>query len=241
MNSIEFELHGLDQSIALLRLNRPDCANSYNSDMLLTLKRQMNSLTENNKVRALIITGRGPVFCGGADKNEIVGRRMIDGLNLTSRQVFDMIASIPIPTIAAINGSAIGGGLELALACDIRIASPTAKFALPEITLGLTPAAGGMTRLLQIVGISRAKEMILFGREIDALKALSWGIISQLSDDVVSDAFGIAVWAVSQDQLALRLAKQIMNIDSSCERHDLSPLVQALLYEQKKQKQNYES
>ncbi|MEZ2338442.1 enoyl-CoA hydratase/isomerase family protein [Mucilaginibacter sp. RCC_168] len=241
MNFIECQLYGADQSIALLRLSRPKFANAYNNQMLSAMEQQLKAFAYDNSVRALIITGEGQrVFCAGADKNEIKSRRALDGLNLVSKYVFDLLANMTIPTIAAINGAAIGGGLELALACDIRITSQTAKFALPEIKLGLTPAAGGLTRLLQMVGVSRAKEMILFGREIDAERALEWGLVSQLSDDVISDALALATWVISQDPLALRLAKQIMNVDYSRERHDLSSMAQALLYEQKYQKKNNE-
>lgn len=238
MNFIECEIHGSDQRIALLRLNRPNYANAYDKQMLSALEQQLKIFAADDSIRGLIITGEGyHSFCAGADKNELKNRRALDGLNLFSKSVFDFLANMPIPTIAAINGAAIGGGFELALACDIRIMTQTAKFAFPEITLGLTPAAGGLTRLQQVIGVSRAKEMILFGREIDAATALTWGLVSQLSDDVIADAFSLSTWLVSQDPLALRLAKYILNVDSSHGRHDLSSIAQALLYEQKYQKE----
>jgi len=241
MNFIESETHGTDCSIALLRLNRPKYANAYNNQMLSAMEQKLKSYARDNSVRALIITGDGrEVFCAGADKNEIDRRRVIDGLNLVSKYVFDLIANLTIPTIAAINGAAIGGGLELALACDIRISTQTAKFALPEIKLGLTPAAGGLTRLPQTIGVSRAKEMILFGREIDAATALSWGLVSLLTEDVTKEALSLAMGVISKNPLALRLAKHILNVDYPSGRHDLSNMAQALLYEQIYQRGNNE-
>lgn len=236
-NLVQWITPDTNKAIALLRLNRPIRANAYNADMLNSLEQKIRTITEEKIVRALIITGEGVrAFCAGADKNELQGRRALDGLNLKSRELFDLLARLPIATIAAINGAAVGGGLELALACDIRVCTPTAKFSFPELSLGLNPAAGGMIRLPAIVGKSCAKEMILFGRELDAATALEWGLVSHVGNDFEAKALTLAEWTVRQDPLAMYLAKKVIDSDQSMGRHDLSAVVQALLYEQKYQK-----
>jgi enoyl-CoA hydratase len=205
--------------------------------MLHSLEQKLQTIAEEAFIRALIITGTGQqAFCAGADQDELKGRRTLDGLHLKSKKVFDLLARLPIPTIAAMNGAAIGGGLELALACDIRLSTPSAKFLLPELTLSLIPAAGGMIRLPNIIGKSRAKEMILFGRKLDAATALEWGLVSHVCDDVEAKALTLAIWVAAQDPLAMHLAKKVMGSDQCSEQHDLSAVVQALLYEQKYQK-----
>ena len=234
---VQWERVGDNKTIAILRLNHPQRANAYHTDMLHLLEQKLRTITEGACIRALIITGTGQrTFCAGADKDELKGRRVLDGLNLKSREVFDLLARLPIPTIAAMNGSAVGGGLELALACDIRLSTPSAKFSLPELTLSLTPAAGGMIRLPNIIGKNRAKEMILFGRELDAATALEWGLVSYVCHNVEEKAFALAMSAAAQDPLAMCLAKKVMNSDPCSTQNDLSSVVQALLYEQKYQK-----
>ena len=231
---IQSTMHGTNGSIEILRLNRPARANAYNAVMLNLLEQKVRAIIEKKKVRVLIITGEGErAFCAGSDKDELIGRRILDGLNLKSRELFDLLAGLPIPTIAAINGAAVGGGLELALACDIRVCTTTAKFSFPELSLGLSPAAGGMIRLPAAVGRSCAKEMILFGRILDAATAFERGLVSYVGNDFKTKALALAEWAAAQDSLAMSLSKKVIESDSHFSQYDLSAVVQALLYEQK--------
>lgn len=223
-----------NKAVVMLCLNRPSRANAYTSAMLDALEREMRAFMEGGVVRVIVIRGEGDrSFCAGADKDELKGRRAEDGLNLRSRELFDMWAALPILTVAAINGAAIGGGLELALACDIRLCSTTARFSFPELTLGLSPAAGGMERLPVLVGKGRAKEMILFGRELDAATALDWGLVSYVGEDFEAKALELAERAGTQDPLAVRLSKRVIDSDPALGKQDLTAFAQALLYERK--------
>lgn len=207
----------------MLCLNRPTYSNAYNTLMLDLLESELRSIIEMEKVRAIIITGKGNrAFCAGADKNDLKGRRIRDGLNLRSRQLFDLLATLPILTIAAINGAAVGGGLELILACDIRVSTITANFSLPELSFGLSPAAGGMRRLPDIVGRSRAKEIILLSRELDATTALEWGLVTYIGDDFEKKALEIAEQSTKQDPLALSLAKRLIDSEQNFEKQNLA-------------------
>jgi enoyl-CoA hydratase/carnithine racemase len=231
---IQSTTHGASESIAILRLNRPERANAYNAIMLNLFEQKVRTIIDKKKVRVLIITGEGErAFCAGSDRDELKGRRILDGLNLKSRELFDLLAELPIPTIAAINGAVVGGGLELALACDIRVCTTTAKFSFPELSLGLSPAAGGMIRLPATVGRSCAKEMILFGRILDAATAFERGLVSYVGNDFETKALALAEWAAAQDSLAMSLSKKVIESDPHFSQHDLSAVVQALLYEQK--------
>ncbi|WP_165385268.1 enoyl-CoA hydratase/isomerase family protein [Pandoraea sp. XY-2] len=147
------------EHICILQLNRPERANAYNTALLESLLAALQEIKSQPALRALLICGAGErSFCSGADREELKGRCFKDGIELLSRVVFDQLAELPIPTVACINGAAIGGGLELALACDLRVCSPGAIFALPELSLGLTPAAGGIRRLPTLIGLGEPRK-----------------------------------------------------------------------------------
>jgi enoyl-CoA hydratase/carnithine racemase len=225
---------GANAVIAILHLNRPERANAYDDEMLAALECELQKAATSGFFRAIIITADGDrVFCGGADKEQLKRNRARDGLQLKSREVFDFLAALPLPTIAAINGAAVGGGLELALACDIRVCAPTARFRFPELSLGLTPAAGGMRRLPEIIGHGRAREMILFGRELDAKTALDWGLVAHVGDDFQTVALRFAENVVSQDPMATLLAKRMIESGRSPAQRELEGAIQALLYQRK--------
>jgi methylglutaconyl-CoA hydratase len=180
-------------AIGVLCVDRPERRNALSRQTLMELGRLGRELVADPAVRAIIITGGGDkVFCAGADlkerqsfSNEDV--RVQVGLYRSELGVLD---KSPKPVIAALNGSAFGGGLELALLCDLRVAVPTALLGLPETTLGIIPGAGGTQRLPRVVGEARAKEMILLGRPLTAAKALEWGLVNRVSPegvDVVAD------------------------------------------------------
>ena len=229
-------------SIASIQLNRPEKANAYNEAMLDTLAGAIENMATDDQVRVLIISGAGNrSFCAGADLDEIPQRNYADALNLKSAKVFDKIALSPKITLAAINGSAAGGGLELALACDIRIAVEDATFFFPETKLGLIPAAGGTRRLPRIVGIPRAKELILGGRIWNAKHALRWGLVNEVvqCEDLLAQAHKWGEEIAQRDQIALQLAKKSLDTqlqDGLASGFEL--VSEALLYQLKLRKQD---
>ncbi|MCC6812279.1 MAG: enoyl-CoA hydratase/isomerase family protein [Deltaproteobacteria bacterium] len=232
---IEIERGGTASHIVLIRLQRPEKSNAYTQPMLDQLATTLTALRDDTTVRAVVITGAGDrAFCAGADRHELDARAGIDALDLESRRVFDMVADAPWPTVAAINGVAAGGGFELALACDVRICHPSTRLFLPEVRLGLIPAAGGTRRLTSIVGPARSKEVILFGRELDAATALAWGLVSEIVSDVAKRATELAERAGTYDPVALRLAKGAIDTAVRSSTADVEGLSQALLYERRR-------
>jgi enoyl-CoA hydratase/carnithine racemase len=191
-------------------------------------------------VRALVLTAEGErSFCAGADLDELATHRLADAFNLASRNLFDALARMPVPTVAAINGAAVGGGLELALCCDVRVCAPQARFSLPEPVHGLIPAAGGTWRLPQIVGPARAREIILFGKEIDAQTALTWGLVSHVGSDFLEQALALAGAAAKRDPLATRMAKLALVTGEQRESAaKLEAALQASLYERRASKRD---
>ena len=201
-------------NVAVLTIDREARRNALSRRTLLELGRLGRMLVADPDVRAIVITGAGDkVFCAGADLKERQGMANEDvrvqvGLYRSELGVLDRS---PKPVIAALNGAALGGGLELALVCDLRVAAPHATVGLPETTLGIIPGAGGTQRLPRIVGDARAKEMILLGRPIDAEKALAWGVVNRVSpagknllDDVLEWIDPIANGAPIAQASALR-------------------------------------
>jgi enoyl-CoA hydratase len=222
------------EGIIIVHLNRPEKAHAYNREMLAELAATLHKIYEDATVRVLIITSSGErAFCAGADKNEFVGKSAEDGLHLTSRKLFDALANAPKISIAALNGAAMGGGLELALACDMRVCAPTAKFGLPELEMDLTPAAGGMRRLPSLIGLGKAKEMILFGKQFNAEEALQNNLVSHVGADFMEVAIHYAIHAATLDPMAVTLAKKVLHHSNQTNTQSLESVVQALLYERK--------
>ncbi len=186
--------------VAKLILNRPNRANAFNADMMSELNKALGELEKNPAVQCVVITGAGANFCGGADVSAFASGQVEDAFNFSEapHDVFTRIEIYPKPVVAAINGAAMGGGLELALACDIRIMSTRAQVRLPEITLGLLPGAGGTQRLGRLIGWARAKELILLADPVLADKALAWGLVNFAAEP---DKFNTLV-----DEIAARLA-----------------------------------
>lgn len=170
-----------NETVGVIEINRPEKANSYNHAVLVQLESILTHIENDTQIFTIIITGSGRrSFCAGADLNEMKEKSYRDAFGLKSAQVFSAIADFPKVTIAAINGTAVAGGLELALACDFRICTAEAKFSLPETKIGLIPAAGGTHRLPHIVGLGKAKELILGGCVWDASDALESGLVSEV-------------------------------------------------------------
>lgn len=181
-------------SVALWTIDRPARMNALSRATLLALGKLAREAQTNASIRAIVLTGAGEkAFCAGADLKERLGMSEADvrtQLDLY-RSELGALAGSRKPVVAALNGVAVGGGLELALCCDLRVASTHARLGLPETTLGIIPGAGGTQRLPRIVGEARAKEMILLGRSVSADEALSWGLINRVTPagtSVVEDA-----------------------------------------------------
>ena len=204
----------ISDGAGFLELDRPSRANAYDTATLQALEQGLATLAADDAVRVVVLGSSTPgKFCGGADLTELRRRGATDALELYSLAVFDRLAACPRPTIAAVDGPAFGGGLELALACDLRLASDRARFALPETGLGILPAAGGTFRLPRLVGQARARQMILFGQQLDARRALRWGLVSEVvSPGELSGRTRHWVEAAARlDPLALELAKKAMD------------------------------
>lgn len=166
----------LEPGIALLTVNRPEARNALNREVLDGLSEALSTLAQDDQVRALVLTGSGEkAFASGADIAELRERTHREAFFTVTASAFQKLEDFPRPTIAAIEGYALGGGLELALACDLRVASKRCKLGLPEVSLGISPAAGGTWRLPRLVGLGRARELIFTGRIVEAEEALSLG------------------------------------------------------------------
>lgn len=195
-------------AVTTILLDRPGKAHAYHEKMLVALETNLDRLD----TPVLVIGSTGErAFCGGADLDVVKGVDPLSALDLLSQRVFDRIARSPVISVAAVQGAAIGGGCELALACDVRVVGPRARFALPETSLGFVPAAGGCTRLPRLIGTARAKQMILCGWSIDADKAVNWGLAAEKSDDPLARAQAIAHGLADRDPVALRLAKALID------------------------------
>ena len=167
---------------AIITFNRPEALNALSFQILDQLSSLLNEV-KSSSARGLIITGTGDkAFCAGADIKELMGRSRQEQQagSEFGQSIFQQIEDLPIPTVALINGYAFGGGLELALACTFRLATPNAKLGLPEIKLGLIPGYGGTQRLARTIGITKTNEFILTGKSIDATQAMDLGILNKI-------------------------------------------------------------
>jgi enoyl-CoA hydratase len=173
-----------DGAIMLITINRPNQLNALNKDTIEELNKALSLADVNNEVRAIIITGSGEkAFVAGADIKEFSSFGIEEGKHLSAqgqKLLFDFVENMSKPVIAAMNGFALGGGLELAMSCHIRIASENAKLGLPEVTLGLIPGYGGTQRLAQLVGRGKAIEMITTAGMIEAQDAMKWGLVNDV-------------------------------------------------------------
>jgi len=205
----------LDDGIATITISRPKALNALNSAVLDELDSAITQVGENRAARALIITGEGnKAFVAGADIGEMVNLTPDEAVAFSRRgqAVFSAIERLPIPTIAAVNGYALGGGCELALGCDIRIASENARFGQPEVGLGIIPGFGGTVRLPLAIGRSRATYMILTGRQISAKEAYAMGLVAEImpSESLLSRAEELARELGAKSYVAVAYAKRIL-------------------------------
>jgi enoyl-CoA hydratase len=205
-----------DDGIALIAVNRPDKLNALNAATIRRLDEVLREARADDAVRAVILTGAGEkAFVAGADIAELATMGPIDGVQVSrdGQETFRMLERMPKPVIAAVNGFALGGGLELALACHIRIASSRAKFGLPEVKLGIIPGYGGTVRLPRLVGRGRALELMLTGDMIDAAEALRIGLVNRVEepDAVLGAARDMARKMIANGPIALAMALEAVD------------------------------
>lgn len=208
--------------VATVMLNRPDAANALSRTVFRESVEALDSIATDPTVRVVIITGAGTRhFSGGADLRDVVAASEANEPFFPARAIWDVVEALPIPVIAAMNGTAMGGGLELALAADIRILSDSARVGLPEVLFGGLPGGGGTARLPRIIGLGRAKEMIMLGRKIDAATALSYGLVNEVvpQPDVLARANEIAAELGGLAPFAVRAAKLLLTEGPNMDRH----------------------
>lgn len=205
----------LAEGIATLTLDRPEALNALSAELLDGLEETFRSLAEDTSLRAVILTGAGKAFVAGGDIKVMAALEPGAARAFARRgqAVFDRIAEFPRPVIAAINGFALGGGSELALACDLRIASETAKLGQPEVSLGLIPGYGGTQRLVRLVGPSAAKYLIFTGEMVSAQKALQLGLVDEVvaPNELLPRCREIARTIAAKAPVAITLSKQAVD------------------------------
>ena len=201
------------QRTALVRLNRPKQLNALNGAVMDALCAALEELDRDDAVRAIVVTGNERAFAAGADIGEMAGATPMDMLLTNRIGQWDRIRKVTKPVIAAVNGWALGGGCELAMALDLIVAGEGAKFGQPEISIGVIPGAGGTQRLTRAVGKSRAMRMVLTGEPITAREAEQAGMVAMVTQDelCVEDAFALAATIAAKSPIALRLAKEAVN------------------------------
>jgi len=204
----------IESGIAHLELHRPEVRNALNLEMVRELHSTLDDLAPREELRALVFSGAGgKAFASGADISELRERTHREAFLAINGDLFEKIEGFPCPTIAAIEGYALGGGLELALACDLRVGAKTAKLGLPEVSLGIYPAAGGTWRLPRLVGLGRAKELVFTGRIVDGTEAYALGILERLCDSgqALKTALELAGLISQNASLAVQVAKVSLN------------------------------
>jgi len=202
------------KEIGIITLNRPEARNALNRKMLHDLGDAFIGLENDPQIRSIIIAGNKD-FCAGADIKEMhaIKPEEIEAFCRWGHKVFDKLEGMGKPVIAAITGFALGGGCELALACDIRIAGESAKFGQPEVNLGLIPGFGGTQRLSRLIGVAKAKEMILTGKIIDAKEAESIGLVNSVvkDEELMTKAEEMSQVIAQKGPIAVKMAKALIN------------------------------
>jgi len=205
-----------ENKIATITFNRPKALNALNRELIKEFSDAVHRTCENEEIRVLILTGSGEKsFVAGADITELSTMNALQAKQLseTGHNVLNRLQELPIPVIAAVNGFALGGGCEIALACDFIYASDKAKFGLPEITLGLIPGYGGTQRLSRLIGKNKAKELIFTGKMISAPEAFELGIVNKVvpSDSLMEEVLKTAGMIATKGKVSIRAAKQAVN------------------------------
>ena len=231
-------LDRLQDGVLTLTLNRPDKLNALDHMMIDALHAALAYYAPREDVAAVILTGAGErAFAAGADIAQLRDRKRADALRGINATLFDKLARFPAPTIAAVRGFALGGGCELALACDLRVAGVSAKFGQPETGLGIMASAGATFRLAHLVGLGRARELLYTGRLVEAEEALRIGLVTQVVEDanVAAAALQMAQMIARNDPLATRLTKlalaQVADATAGPAAQTFANVVQAVLFE----------
>jgi len=224
--NILIEMHN---RVVLLKLNRPDSLNALSKGLIEDLNHALNIIEMNSSYSVIVITGVGKAFAAGADIKEMSSKSFQDVLEEDFIKPWENISAISKPTIAAVNGYALGGGCELAMMCDLLFASNKAKFGQPEINLGTFPGAGGTQRLPKAIGKAKAMDLILTGRMMDALEAEKLGLVTRIlpEKNFLEEVISIAIDIASKSLPVLKMAKAAVN--GSYE----NTLSQGILYEKK--------
>ena len=199
--------------VGIVTLNRPDAMNALNGQLLLELMDALEAYDRDTDIGAMVINGSEKAFAAGADIKEMSDKSMSDMRDQDPIAVFSRIQAIRKPVIAAVSGWALGGGCELALSCDMIVASENARFGQPEVTLGVIPGAGGTQRLTRIVGKALAMEMILNNRMLSAQEALQFGLVNRVvsKEKYLEEALKLADEIAARAPLAVRLGKKLVN------------------------------
>jgi enoyl-CoA hydratase/carnithine racemase len=199
-----------EHNVALLRLNRPEARNALSPEMMERIAEELERLDPDPEVRCIVIAGSDRVFAAGADIKALSERTFADSLRHPAASFWRRVAAVKTPLVAAVSGFALGGGCELALACDMIVASETARFGQPEITLGIIPGGGGTQRLARAVGKQLAMEYVLTGRQFDAEMAQEMGLVNQVTKKGrwLDGALELARTVAERPPIAVRLAKQ---------------------------------
>jgi len=213
-------LDGSHQGVVVMSINRPAAKNSLSKNLMRLFESHIQSLTEDVNVRAVVLRSVVPkVFCAGADLKErkLMTEEEVPIFVSKARMLFHRLSQLPVPTICALEGAALGGGLEMALTCDFRVASTTAKLGLPETKLAIIPGAGGTVRLPRLIGIAKAKELIFTGKILGSVDAATIGLVdysvdqNEDGDAAYLKGLELAEQIIGQGPIALRMAKQSIN------------------------------
>ena len=209
----EFIETSVDGKVAVCRLNRPEARNALSPELMGELARRLESFDADPEIRCIVIAGSDDVFAAGADIKAMRERSFAEALYHPAAAFWKRLAEVKTPMLAAVSGWALGGGCELALACDLIVASPSAEFGQPEITLGIIPGGGGTQRLARVLGRQRAMELVLTGRRIDAGEAHELGLVNVVASKKrwLAEAIELAQTVARRPPIAARLAKQAVN------------------------------
>lgn len=216
--------HTIEHAVATVTINHPP-ANVLTTDLLAELEAVLDALAAHGSVKVLVVTGAGRVFCAGADVRVLAGiasAREGEAMARRGQAILNKVETLQKPVLAAINGACLGGGLELALCCHIRLAAEDARFGQPEVNLGIMPGFGGTQRLVRLVGRSRAMELLLTGDLVSAQEAKALGLVSQVTpaQDVLRQAQGLARKIASKGQVAIRAILQAIHQGQELALHD---------------------
>ena len=208
-------------NVGILSFNRPKVLNALNTSVLQELEEAIDQIHKDEDIYVLIITGEGKAFVAGADISEMKDKTAEQGRTFgdLGARIFRKIELMEKPVIAAVNGFALGGGCELAMSCDIRIAGEKAKFGQPEVGLGITPGFAGTQRLPRLVGTAKAKELIFTGNMVNAMEAEKIGLVNKVvpQEELMDEALKMAKKIASNGQIAIRYSKAAINRGTNCD------------------------